>query len=443
MSPVEAHQINQANHRDLADRIKVFNRVDVSRNEPAHRYKSITSQQSVELTNMLIPSTPEFSDIETGELFTAVVNPQNPFDSGFQQYRNYLIHRLMFNYGLRVGEVQLEKYKAKFEERLVAYNAVGQLEWNAGSWHFGEKGVAWLKETKDRGFKWDEVSSRVKGLSQMNISSEFQDFMRAYHMHLVCITGGLPSGSTLDKPLQVMKRWYWEMVNKTSQTHPMYLTSDIIHAAMERHHENSDSPDNVSDYCDIAVKAIDLLRQYDLFLVNIEVKNKFPYRNGSNSTKERKKAQEATPDQTDDERLISIRAFMCVIELIALAENSYQRIFYNMLLLTIICGFRFQEIMLLKMTSLVKREITDKEKRQHAIDQDWPSYRLGIEYLGAKKAGWRIHWLAPSTYSVVEMIYKSVQELTSGFRKTIQGFRDSNFTNMLPGKIADFPDEWR
>ncbi|MCV5675588.1 hypothetical protein OFN11_29020, partial [Escherichia coli] len=91
---------------------------------------------------------------------------------------------------------------------------------------------------------------------------------------------------------------------------------------------------------------IDLLRQYDLFLVNIEVKNKFPYRNGSNSTKERKKAQEATPDQTDDERLISIRAFMCVIELIALAENSYQRIFYNMLLLTIICGFRFQEIML-------------------------------------------------------------------------------------------------
>ncbi|MCL7658965.1 hypothetical protein M8360_26215, partial [Klebsiella pneumoniae] len=40
-------------------------------------------------------------------LFTAVVNPQNPFDSGFQQYRNYLIHRLMFNYGLRVGEVQL------------------------------------------------------------------------------------------------------------------------------------------------------------------------------------------------------------------------------------------------------------------------------------------------------------------------------------------------
>lgn len=107
MSPVDAHRLNQANRRDLADRIKVFSKVEVSRNEPAHRYKSLTSQQSVELTNMLIPSTPEFSDTGTGEWFTAVVNPQNPFEPGFQQYRNYLIHRLMFNYGLRVGEVQL------------------------------------------------------------------------------------------------------------------------------------------------------------------------------------------------------------------------------------------------------------------------------------------------------------------------------------------------
>ncbi|ENB7910606.1 hypothetical protein ABIV58_004774 [Escherichia coli] len=49
--------------------------------------------------------------------------------------------------------IYIEKYKAKFEERLVAYNAVGQLEWNAGSWRFGEKGVAWLKESGKR-IKW-------------------------------------------------------------------------------------------------------------------------------------------------------------------------------------------------------------------------------------------------------------------------------------------------
>ncbi|WP_274009313.1 hypothetical protein [Vibrio parahaemolyticus] len=336
----------------------------------------------------------------------------------------------------------VEKFRGKFNERLIAYNTEGKMDWDAGSWHFGEKGVAWLKETKDHAFKFDEISSRTKGLSKMEISKEYQGFMRAYQMLMVTSSDSLVSGSTLDKPLQVMKRWYWEMVTQTGQTHPMYLTADIIHAAMDRHKENTKSASNLSDYCDVAVTAIKRLRRYNLFLVNIEVENKHPYRNQSNGTKERRKAEQADPDKTDDKKLISIRAFMCVIELIALAENDYQRVFYNMLLLAIICGFRFQEMMLLNMDSLVKREITDEDKRQHAIDQGWPTHKLGIEYLGAKQAGWRIHWLAPSTYPVVEAIYKSMEELTAEFRETLKGFRESNFTNMLPSKITELPDEW-
>ncbi|MCG9561134.1 site-specific integrase [Vibrio chagasii] len=107
MSPMEAHQINKANKEDLADAIKNFNKIEVSQNEPAHRYKSITEKQSIELMNMLIPSTPAFTDVDTGEDVDAVINPLNPFKEGFQQNRNYLMHRFMYNYGLRVGEVQL------------------------------------------------------------------------------------------------------------------------------------------------------------------------------------------------------------------------------------------------------------------------------------------------------------------------------------------------
>ncbi|ELR64535.1 hypothetical protein C942_02348 [Photobacterium marinum] len=336
----------------------------------------------------------------------------------------------------------IEKFKGKFNERLAAYNAEGQLDWDAGSWSFGEKGVAWLKETKNHGFKFDEVTNRTKGLSKMDISKEYQDFMRAYQMLMVTSSSTLVSGSALDKPLQVMKRWYWEMVTQTGQTHPMYLTADIIHAAMKRHSEVTKSAPNLSDYCDVAVAAIKRLRQYNLFLINVEVENKYPCRNQSNGTKERRKAEHANPELTDDKKLISIRAFMCVIELIALAETDYQRVFYNMLLLAIICGFRFQEMMLMNMDSLVRREIKDEDKRKHAIEQGWPTYRLGIEYLGAKQAGWRIHWLAPTTYPVVEAIYKSVEELTADSREILKGFRESDFTNMLPNKITELPGEW-
>ncbi|ELB7642944.1 site-specific integrase [Vibrio vulnificus] len=107
MSPMEAHQISKANKEDLAYAINNFNKIEVSQNEPAHRYKSITEKQSIELMNMLIPSTPAFTDVDTGEYVDAVINPLNPFEEGFQQNRNYLIHRFMYNYGLRVGEVQL------------------------------------------------------------------------------------------------------------------------------------------------------------------------------------------------------------------------------------------------------------------------------------------------------------------------------------------------
>ncbi|MGL1289594.1 hypothetical protein ACSTJS_04375 [Vibrio parahaemolyticus] len=336
----------------------------------------------------------------------------------------------------------IEVYKAKFNELLETYDAVGQFEWNDPSWRFGEKGAAWLKEPKNHGFKWNEVSNSVKGLTKMPISPEYQDFMRAFNIHMVTITDGIPSGSKLDKPLQVMKRWYWELVTQTGQTHPMYLTADIIYAAMDRHKANSQSPENVSDYCDVAAKIIKLLRKHDLFLVSIEVVNKHPLRNGTNNTKKRKIAAQAEPEQSTDNKLISIRAFMCVIELMVLAKNDYQRTFYNMLLLSIICGFRFQEIMLLKMNSLIKREIKDKDKRNHAIAQGWPTYKLGIKYLGAKKAGIRIHWLAPTSYPVVEMIYKSVKALTAEFRDTVTNYRNSNFTNLLPKKIIEFPDEW-
>ncbi|PSV16535.1 site-specific integrase [Photobacterium kishitanii] len=104
LSPTDAHNIQKNNEKVLAAEIKSFNSLSVSNNEPANRYKSITKIQYIALNNMLIPSTPEFTDIDTGEVYEEVINTQNPFKRGFEQYRNYLIHRLMYTYGLRVAE---------------------------------------------------------------------------------------------------------------------------------------------------------------------------------------------------------------------------------------------------------------------------------------------------------------------------------------------------
>jgi integrase len=106
-SPLDASVM----HREIEKKIdhirKEYSQLEVDSNSPTTRYKSLTEQQALLLDNMLLPSTEEFVAPETGEVYPAVMNPQNPFSSQFEQFRNYIIHRLMFQYGLRIGECLL------------------------------------------------------------------------------------------------------------------------------------------------------------------------------------------------------------------------------------------------------------------------------------------------------------------------------------------------
>ncbi len=69
-------------------------------------------------------------------------------------------------------------------------------------------------------------------------------------MHQVGFTSGLPSGSTLDKPLQIMKRWYWKwsprLVKHTDNI--SLLTSFMLLWIVTK---TTQSPANVSDYCGV------------------------------------------------------------------------------------------------------------------------------------------------------------------------------------------------
>ncbi|WP_394126220.1 site-specific integrase [Vibrio hepatarius] len=106
-SPLDASIMHREIDKKIKHIIKEYSALDVDSNSSTTRYKSLTEQQALLLDNMLVPSTEEFVDSDTGEIHPAVTNPQNPFSSQFEQFRNYLIHRLMFQYGLRIGECLL------------------------------------------------------------------------------------------------------------------------------------------------------------------------------------------------------------------------------------------------------------------------------------------------------------------------------------------------
>ncbi|WP_318453696.1 hypothetical protein [Photobacterium leiognathi] len=322
-----------------------------------------------------------------------------------------------------------------FEQRLIEYKCTGTISWDDKSWAYGEKGVAWLREGNNHGLRF-AYFDKMKGIEAMDVEQSYVDFMRAVIILETFRKKSVPSGAALEKRLNVMRRWYYEMVQMTGQMHPMYLTVDIIHAAMKRHKENSTSAPNVSDYCDIAVRLTKLIRPLNLTLGSIECENKYPYRNATHNTEKRKIA-DMNGEDTDDEKLISIRAFMCIIEMIFLAKTDSEKIILNFMLLLIVTGFRFQETQSLKIDALKKREITDEDKLVHAKKHGLPEYNLGIKYLGAKKAGWRIHWLAPSSIALVESIFDAVKELTADNRQRLKQYRKSGFTDFLPNQIKE------
>lgn len=324
----------------------------------------------------------------------------------------------------------ISKNKEEFLRRLEGFGAEGLISWNDVVWSCGPSGVAWFRDSKKQVLVFREIDG-IAGIEPISIDATYSDFMKAVLTTEIFRTNKIPSNAAIYKRLNILRRWYFEMVNLTGQVHPMYLNAEIIHAAMKRHHEHSNSPSNVSDYCDMAVGLTKILRPLNLTILPLNCENKYPKRNVVRNTKARK-AADTSPDNTDDSKLISIRAFMSIIEMIYLAKTDSEKLFLNFILLLVVTGFRFQEAQSLKLDALVKREITDKDKLEHARQHGLPEYYLGIKYLGAKKAGWRTHWLAPSTNALVESIFDVVKLLTQSSRRRLQQYRDSNFTDLLP-----------
>ncbi|ELB2049487.1 hypothetical protein QNZ80_004689 [Vibrio parahaemolyticus] len=329
----------------------------------------------------------------------------------------------------------ISKNREKFREKAIEANVEGVFLWESNSWTFGKSGYAWLKGAIKGQLAFTKIGN-MKGVENVGIDPIYQDFMRAMLVETLLMSGGrTPSGAVFQQDLLVMKRWYAELVKVTGQSHPMYLTSDIIHAAMDTHAESGAASTAVSDYADKAVALAKVLSAKSLTLTTLNVQNQHPARNQSVDV------TKLNPLNTEDEHLISIKAFMSIIELIYLAENDEDKVLLMGLLLLLITGFRFQELQLLRMHSLVKRDITDPDKLEHAKEMGFPDYYLGIEYIGVKKAGKRIHWLAPSTYPVIEMIFKRVEELTSKNRALLIYYRESDFTYFLPDAIRELPDD--
>lgn len=315
-------------------------------------------------------------------------------------------------------------------------------DWEDAIWYGGAKTTGWLNTTTAKVSFNFENTNRLVGFNSLNISANYAEFCKAM---LVCsfrLKNGC-SPQALQAELITLKRWYCILFEETGQDHPYLLSTEIIEKAM-RIVEKHSAPGNVSDLCGNSVRLQNIINKKVLTLLTLNYVNIHKNQNAFNANKkvriaqEAKKAQVLDTESRDKSKLISVKTFLNIIALLDKSLDRSEKVLLYATMLLIITGFRSAELIMLRIDSLVRREVIDPVTKKTIQNDGQPIYYLGIKYHGVKGAGMRTHWVEPLAAPLVETIFREVINLTSEFRNHIAYLRDKKFTSFLPKSFERF-----
>src|SRR5690606_7869746 len=239
--------------------------------------------------------------------------------------------------------------------------------------------------------------NRVKGIENLDIDNEFQNFMKAVLVLSYRKANMKSSPQKLYAELLVLKRWYSSLSDQDKENvHPCMLDTNILNLSFKILEENS-SKANLPDHAGTYLRLQEMLNHYGFTTKPIEFSQKFLYINRQNRTPNAKKTKdlidqfELNEGDLDKEKLITIRTFINIVSLINLCQATGEKLMLNLMLLLIITGLRSTEAFLLKTDALIKRPILDPFTKEHITLDGVKQYSLGIQYHGAKGSGYRIH----------------------------------------------------
>ncbi|WP_135384358.1 hypothetical protein [Vibrio tasmaniensis] len=318
------------------------------------------------------------------------------------------------------------------------------LDWNSESHHLGGKGIGWLK-TSGRSVKAIFVYTG-KAFKQPNIQIEdiqYQDFIRAYFMSIIPLNDAMPSASKTYDTIQLLRHIYRSLIEVTGQTNPIYLNHEVFNHAIGLISEAK--PDDFTNVANNAIRLQAISKIIDALgftLTPTDYKSTYASVN-TNYTKKAQRAKSvkessngsADPSIPDDEeKLITIKAFLNIVALINLTESVGEKIVLNLLLLLIVTGFRYEEASGVQEDALERIPVKG-DALALAKKFNLPLYDLKIKYLGAKHSSATAHWVEPNAIPLVESIFAAVISLTKSFREVLINQRSSNFTDFLPSAL--------
>ncbi|QPF39131.1 hypothetical protein H0S58_06560 [Acinetobacter sp. TTH0-4] len=348
--------------------------------------------------------------------------------------------------------MNLEKYNAFINEQKEYFNqnlqANFECSWSDPLWYGGTIGSGWLLSRSGKIYFNFEIIKRLNGVNSCNINEVFQYFIKAVLILSYRKSNAKASPQKLCAEFYVLKRWYSSLHDMDiSKTHPYYLSTLVLNNSFEILVENS-SKTNLPDHAGSYLRLQEMLNHYCFTEQPLEFSQKYLYTSSHNRTPNAKRTKalieqlELDEDDIDTDKLISIRTFINIVSLISLCETNGEKIVLNLLLLLIVTGLRSTEAILLKTDALIKQSILDPVTKEHLTLDGFKQYTLGIQYHGAKGAGFRIHWVEPLSANLVETIFQSVLSLTQEYRGHLKYIRSKKNSDFLPKSIDEISEDY-
>lgn len=336
----------------------------------------------------------------------------------------------------------IDEQKEYFENSLYQPN---DALWEDSAWLRTGVGSSWLLSRGKSSISFNSIN-RAKGLSNINISEDYQQFCKAMLVYSYRQANGKVSPQKLVAELLVLKRWFYSLKEITYDTHPTKLSTEILNHAYYLLKNNS-SATNLPDHVGTFKRLQDVVNKYGFTSKKLEFEVDLKYINKQNRTQKARTTKELLEDKNIDEnkinveKLISIQTFINIASLKNLCQSEGEKILLNSLFLSIITGFRSTETIMLKKDCLIERPILDPQTNEPISINGKVQSMLGIRYYGAKGAGKRIHWVEPSSITLVKSIIQNTLELTEQYRKHLIYLRQKNLKDFLPKGIDDISDD--
>lgn len=348
--------------------------------------------------------------------------------------------------------MNLEKYNAFINEQKEYFNqnlqANFKWSWSDSSWYGGTIGSGWLLSRSGKTHFTFGAIKKLKGIENNTIDPIFQEFIKSVLILSYRKSNSKASPQKLYAEFLILKRWFSALyIENIENVHPCQLSTLILNKSFEILIENS-SKTNLPDHAGTYLRLQEILNNYGFTEQPLEFSQKYLYIGRQNRTPNAKKTKalidqlELNEDDLDKEKLISVRTFINIVSLISLCETNGEKIVLNLLLLLIVTGLRSTEAILLKTDALIKQPILDPVTKEHLTLDGIKQYTLGIQYHGAKGAGFRIHWIEPLSANLVETIIQTVLELTKEYREHLHYIRSKNCSDFLPKSIDDIAQDY-